>query len=139
MRIVLDANVLVSAIITPKGNAAKILDLLEQGKFDLVLSQPILEEISRVIEYPRIKGKYNLPEIYVSTFLEFLNSLVIEIPQEELNIIESDPTDNRYLECALASGANTIVSGDAHLFNLGEYQGILILSPASFHAMMTNK
>lgn len=139
MQIVLDANVLISAVISPKGNAAKILNFWEQGEFELVLSQTIFVEISQVINYPRIKEKYTLPQEYVEKFLGMIKNTIIDVSGEELNIIEADPADNRYLECAVATGANYIVSGDAHLLELGEYQGIVILSPASFLALLISK
>ena len=139
MRIGLDANVIISGIISPKGNAAKILDLWEQGEFDLVLSQPILDEIRRVLAYPRIKEKYNLPEQHISKFLELISNAIIELPLDELNVIEDDPSDNRYLECALASSASYIISGDAHLLQVGEYEGILIIPPTTYLTLLASK
>ena len=55
---------------------------------------------------------------------------------ETLDIIKYDETDNRYLECAVAGKADYIVSGDNHLLSIGEYKGIIILSPAAFVALL---
>lgn len=44
----------------------------------------------------------------------------------------ADPDDNKFLECAIAGGADYIVSGDAHLVEMEEYRGIQILTPAEF-------
>ena len=56
IKVVLDANIFVSAILTPKGKSAQILDLVVKRKIELVISQPILEEVRRVLFYPHIKN-----------------------------------------------------------------------------------
>ena len=53
-RIVIDTNILVSAILTPKGNPAKILKLVLEGKLNLIISPAILEETQQVLPYPRL-------------------------------------------------------------------------------------
>ncbi len=50
----------------------------------------------------------------------------------KLDVIESDPTDNKYLECAVEGKADLIISGDHHLTDLKAYRGIEIVSPAEF-------
>lgn len=63
-------------------------------------------------------------------------ALVVE-PQEDVDAIPEDPDDNRVLECAVAGAADCIVSGDVrHLLRLREYQGIHILSPTAFLALL---
>jgi predicted nucleic acid-binding protein len=51
-------------------------------------------------------------------------------------VIGADPTDNRVLECAVAGNAAYIVTGDKHLLDIKEYQGIIMLSPAGFLAFL---
>src|SRR3989304_8553845 len=100
MRVILDVNVLLSAAISGGGNPGKILDLWEKNQFDLVVSPPILEELERVIHYPKIQQKYRLAEEYVDNFLGLIgNQAIIVNPSKNLNVIERDPSDNRYLEC----------------------------------------
>jgi putative PIN family toxin of toxin-antitoxin system len=137
MQVVLDANVLISAVISSRGAPAQILRLWEEERFDLVVSQPILEELERVIHYPRIQQRYDLPEDDVARFLQLIRSgaIVVE-PNVEIAAIERDPSDNRYLECAIEAGASYIVSGDQHLLELGEFRGIVILPPAAFLAVL---
>lgn len=137
MRVVLDANVFISAVISSQGNPAEILRLWEQGRFDLAVSAPLLEELERVVHYPRIQKRYNLSEGYVQRFLRLISHMAIIVePSVELDVVEKDPSDNRYLECALAAGAAYIVTGDAHLLELREYQGIVILDPVGFLAAL---
>lgn len=69
IKAVLDANVIVSAILTSKGHPARILNKWRAGTFDLVLSLSILEEIGRVILYPRIKKRLNWSEVETNEFL----------------------------------------------------------------------
>jgi putative PIN family toxin of toxin-antitoxin system len=137
MQVILDANVLISAVISSRGAPAQILRLWEEERFDLVVSQPILEELERVIHYPRIQQRYDLPEDDVARFLQLIRSgaIVVE-PNVEIAAIERDPSDNRYLECAIEAGASYIVSGDQHLLELGEFRGIVILPPAAFLAVL---
>ena len=133
MRLVLDANVIVSALISGKGAPARILRAWENERFDLVVSPPILEEVERVCRYPKIQDRYNLPEESIQQFLGLIAGQAILVnPREEIQIIEIDPPDNRYLECALEGGAEFVVTGDRHILDLGEYRGVTILPPAGF-------
>ena len=137
MRVILDVNVLLSAAISGGGNPGKILDLWEKNQFDLVVSPPILEELERVIHYPKIQQKYRLAEEYVDNFLGLIgNQAIIVNPSKNLNVIERDPSDNRYLECAKEGNASYIVTGDKHLLELKEYAGIVILTPTWFLAIL---
>ena len=133
MRVVLDVNVLISAVISPRGTPAQILRLWEGEEFELTISPPILEELERVIHYPRIQERYNLSEEYVGQFLQSIGggATVVE-PAVQLSVIEKDPSDDRYLECAVASAASYIVTGDDHLLDLEEYGGAAILNPVEF-------
>ena len=56
MRVVLDTNVVVSAVLIRRGNERRILDAWRRGAFDLVISPPLLEELGRVLSYPRIRN-----------------------------------------------------------------------------------
>jgi predicted nucleic acid-binding protein len=56
-------------------------------------------------------------------------------PLEKIDAVPGDPTDNKVLECAVASGTDVIVSGDAHLLDLKEFRGIKIRRPTDFLAM----
>ena len=132
-RAVLDANVLVSALISSRGSPGEILAQWEQERFELVVSPAILEELQRVIRYPRFQERYHLPKDAVARFLDLISSQAILVyPERTVNIVHDDPTDNRYLECALAGEVNYLITGDRHLLELEAYEGILILPPAGF-------
>jgi len=133
IRAVLDCNVIVSAILSPKGIPAKILTALEAEQFQLLLSEPILEEIGRVLRYGKIAKRHRWSEEKLLAFLEDLAHLAILTPGKlNLAVIKDDPQDDRYLECAVEGEAEYVVSGDRHLLNLKEYNSIQILTPRAF-------
>lgn len=133
IRAVLDANVLVSAILSPRGIPAKVLTAWQAEQFHLVLSEAVLDEIDHVLRYPRITRRHRWSEEQLQGFLEDLAHLAIMTPgAAHLKVIAEDPPDDRYLECAIEGEAECIVSGDQHLLALGEYRGIRILTPRAF-------
>ena len=133
MIVVLDANVFMSAMISPQGAPAEILRLWEQAAFDVAISPAILQEIDRVIHYPKIQKKYNLAEKDIETFFRLIDSAAVLVtPTEMIDAVEQDETDNRYVECAVAANASYIVTGNKHLLGLKAYQSIEILRPAAF-------
>lgn len=137
MRVVLDANIYVSALISDKGNPAKIVSRWLNGEFEILLSQAIIDEILRVTTYGRIQRKYAKVRENRLEFVELLTEQSVWVePLQKLAVVPDDESDNRYLECAEAGGAQYIVTGDKHLLELGSYQGILIITPAAFVALL---
>jgi hypothetical protein len=133
MRVVLDANVFVSSILSVAGTPARILDAWRTERFQLLISDAILDEIGRVLRYPKIVNRHLWSEAKTERFLHSLASVAIKTPGSlTLNVITDDPSDNRYLECAVEGSADFIVSGDRDLLDLGNYQGIAIVQPAVF-------
>jgi uncharacterized protein len=133
MRVVLDANVLVSAILSPRGAPAQILTAWRAEQFDLVISEAILAELDRVFRYPKIAKRHRWSEEQLQAFLDNLSHIAILTPGVlTLAVITEDPPDDRYLECAVEGEAAYIVSGDRLLLRLGVYRGIRILTPRAF-------
>ena len=133
IRAVLDANVFISAILSEKGIPGKILRAWGDERFHLVTSEAILNEIARVLRYPNIARRHRWSETQLQAFLEDVQNLAILTPgQLTLSVIELDPSDNRYLECAVEGEASYIVTGDRHLLDLTQHQGIEILTPRAF-------
>ena len=133
IRAVLDANVFVSAVLSPKGVPAHILTAWRADRFHLVTSEAILQEIDRVLRYPRIRKRHRWMEEEIKVFVGDLGRLAILASGEHtLRVISEDPSDNRYLECAIQGEAEYLVSGDQHLLQLGAYQKIRIVTPRDF-------
>ncbi len=135
-RIVIDTNILVSAILTSEGNPAKILKLVLEGKLNLITSPAILEETRQVFNYPKLAKlmeKNNITRQEVYGFLDKMSRVALITPgQLEINAILEDPADNKIIVCALEGGADFIISGDHHLTDLKIFQGIKIVGPAAF-------
>jgi len=85
----------------------------------------------------KVKKRYQLTDEMISAYLLTvrLDSDLIEVTQQ-VNAVERDPDDNRVLACAIQAGADYVVSGDPHLVDLVTYQGIPILVPSSFLAVL---
>ncbi len=133
VRVVLDANVLVSAMISPRGAPARVVALWEEGAIGVAMSPATWEALRRVVAYPKLQ-RFLDPEL-VERLLRHLKAHVVWVePGATIAIIDRDPTDNRYLECAVAAGASFLITGDEHLLALGSYAGIQILAPAGFVA-----
>lgn len=112
IRVVLDANVVVSSLINPQGIPAQVLDAWRAERFQVVLSGAILDEIGRVLRYPRVAVYHRWSEERLRQWLEDFAHLAVMTPGIlNLEIIQEDSADNRYLECAVEGAAAYIVSG----------------------------
>lgn len=135
-RVVVDTNVVVSAVLNPKGKPAVVFDTVIDGDFLLIVSEAILEEVRRVFSYDKIKKlclKNGISQPEINTFVETLSDISFLVPGKlRLDIIKSDPADNKFLACAVEGQADFLVSGDHHLTELGTYQTIQIMPPADF-------
>ena len=136
LKIVVDTNVFLSGILSPGGAPAKLLELILADKVRLVISPLIIQEISRVIRYQKIielMQKRHLTLVEVESVILKILSVASIIPGK-MNIgrIVADPADDMFLACALEGQADFIVSGDHHLTDLQEFQGIKIIAPASY-------
>lgn len=137
MRVVLDANIFISALISSQGNPAMIINKWLSGEFDVLLSQPVVAEVLRVSGYERLQKKYKKIRQNRLEFVELISEQCIWLDTTEpLTIVTADESDNRYIECAVAGSASYIVTGDDHLLAVGEYKGIQILKPAAFVALL---
>ncbi len=143
MRVVLDTNVFVSALIAPRSIPAKILSLAREGKFALVISPKIIQEIRRVLGYPKIAArlkKHQVSTDEVEVFLEKITQAAHSTPGIlQVDTVQDDPADNDILACALEGEADFIVSGDHHFTDLKSFQGIRIVDPATFLGFFERK
>ncbi len=114
-RVVIDTNVVVSGLLF-EGGAAEIVDLWKQRKIEPLCSGDIIQEYIRVLAYP----KFALS----SSEIDFLLTQEImpwfEVVQVDRGkpYIKADPSDDKFIWCALAGNADAIISGDEHLLAL---------------------
>ena len=133
MRVVLDTNQHISALIRPNGNPAQILRLWHIGLIEVAISPPMLKELAVVVHRPRIQQKYNLLDADVAEYFEVLNAFAVVVPGAiVLDAVPDDPDDNIIIACAIEAEADVIISGDQHLLSLGSYHRIPIIKAADF-------
>ena len=127
-KVVLDTNCLVSAI-GWAGPPHRILLACLSGTLELCISPAILEELTEVLSRPRLALIAGNP--YLPAVLSWLHtSAHLVFPSITLDVVAEDPDDNRFIECAVESGAGVVITGDEHLANIKNYQGILFLRSA---------
>lgn len=133
MRVVLDANVFISGLISKQGPPGQILDAWLNRYFVLFVSPQIVAEITRVLAYPRIGTRLHPGQ---SERLLGLLKTACEwtVGELTLEILTPDPSDNIYLACAVEAQADYLVTGNQkHYFEAGNpYQGLQILTPRQF-------
>jgi putative PIN family toxin of toxin-antitoxin system len=137
VRVVLDTNIIVSAFLVALGTPARIVAAWRRGVFELVVSPALLAEYEEVLNYDRLRRRHRMTPEQIALEVQDIESLAIVVePDAVPSVIEADPDDDEVLACALAGEAEYIVSGDPHLLDLREYQGIRILSPAAFASFL---
>jgi len=137
LKVVLDANIFVSALINPHGKPAQILNYVFENKIRLFTSSSIIEELERVLSYSRLMKRHGLEKEELKEFISDLLSIMSLVEERKtIEVIMDDPSDNKYLSCALNAKVDFIVSGNVHLLNLKEYEGIRIATPAQLLEIM---
>lgn len=138
-KIVLDCNVLISGLMTPRGNPARILRLAYERNVELLVSPEIIKEYWRVLHYPKIAKrleKVGIPLAMAENILKNFNEIAtVTLGILEVKVIKNDPTDDKFLSCAVEGKADFIVSGDEHLLSVKEFENIIILTPQAFLEM----
>ncbi|MEO5966595.1 MAG: putative toxin-antitoxin system toxin component, PIN family [Candidatus Limnocylindrales bacterium] len=131
MRTVLDANVLISAILSPRGTPARLLLAWQGGAFELVVSPLLLAEVRRALAYPKLARLVASAD--ADAYVAWLgrSAEVAADPAGPPPVRSEDPGDD-YLIALAAAEAAVIVSGDAHLTSLAP--GIPVRTPAEFLA-----
>ena len=138
MRAVLDANVLVSARIRPEGPPGRIVEaFVRERRFDLVVSPATLDELRRVLGYPRLRKSLGLSKPEMDAWVGALGALATIVEGPVLRpVVAADPGDDIYIAAAIDGLAEFIVSGDRHLLDLREHEGIRIVKPREFLSVL---
>jgi putative PIN family toxin of toxin-antitoxin system len=128
VRIVLDTNVLISGVFFA-GAPYEILRAWSDGRFELVLSEEIIEEYQRVGE---ALGR-RFPGVSLWPILELIVTRArICLSPSLPEAVCDDPADDNFLACALAGRARVIVSGDKALLRTSGYGGVKVMTPRQF-------
>ncbi len=135
LRAVVDTNVLVSGL-GWSGPPATVVDAALSGGIQLVTSQPLLDELRRVLKYPRLSTVLRATGLTADEMVALVaDASVVVLPSRRVTRAR-DADDNRVLEAAVAGRAEVIISGDVDLRSLHEYEGVSILSASDFVARM---
>jgi putative PIN family toxin of toxin-antitoxin system len=139
-RAVLDTNVLVSSLVAEHGPPRRILDAWLEGRYVLVTSLHLVEELIHVLSYPRIAERLRLDEDELAAILAGLLSKA-EVTPGHLHLpgVTRDPKDDMVVACAKEGEADYIVSGDQDLLVLSEYEGIQVITPRRFMEILEKK
>jgi uncharacterized protein len=137
IRAVIDTNILIRSILNPNGPTGRILKELKAGRFHLLYSEPLLEELADVLGRPRFRNKYHVSADDVSDILSLIVQEGEEVSPSDSIEACRDPKDNKVLEAAFFGQADVIVTGDEDLFALHPFEGIQVLSLTAFLAQLT--
>lgn len=126
-RVVIDTNIYISAIFW-NGKPREVIDLGRDGKITIFTSLDIENEIAG-----KLKTTFKLAEEDVNQILLDFSTFTLPIRiNKQLIVVQDDPDDNKFIECAVECRANYIISGDRHLLNLKEYEGIKLIKSSEF-------
>ncbi len=132
-KVVVDTNVFVSGLRIVNSKPARLIDYWRNGQIDIVVSEEIVEEYLDVLSRPRLK-------IALQDVREVVRYLYMRVeivkPKRTFKVIIEDPSDNKFLECAVEGRAEYIISGGNHLLNLKEFEGVKIMSVADFLSLI---
>jgi putative PIN family toxin of toxin-antitoxin system len=128
IRVVVDTNVFVSSFFG--GNPRKIVDLWKTGEIALCLSKPIVDEYIEVLRWLGLQNENELDEL-LGLFAHGLH-VIFTAKTPELHVVERDPDDNKFIECAVALKAEFVITGDKALKAIQEYMNIKVVSPRDF-------
>jgi len=132
-KVVLDTQVLLRGAAAKTDTlTARIYDAWRAGRFVLLLSEPILDEIASVLQRPEVLQKLRLSALEARAVLVLLRRRSVLVSPTIRLAQSRDPADDRFLECAVAGDAHYLVSADPDLLSLDRVQGIPIIPPLTF-------
>jgi hypothetical protein len=127
VRVVFDANILISALTLPGGSGDRALNTVLDGQVTLLLSKPLLGETLGVLGRKFARNVEELARL--SVFFADLAEIIT--PRRKIDVLTDEP-DNRILGCATAGGAALIVTGDRAVLALGQFEGVEIITLREF-------
>lgn len=138
MRVVLDSNVVISSYLNASGSSGRIRTAFEKQRFELIVSDALLAEYEKVLNYPRVARLHAMSVMEVKEQIAGLRESAIVVPLAKIpNLIPEDPPDNDVVATAVSGEAEYIVSGDDDLHRLGRYEGIRVVTPVLFQELLS--
>lgn len=133
MRAVLDVNVLISAAMSPRGAPAQVLRQWAAGRFELVASPALIDELGRALAYPKVRRRVPQASALALAALIARSAHIVADAPANPSLVPGD-SDDAYL-IALAAGTRAVlVTGDHHLLDLPNRPGVM--TPRDFLALL---
>lgn len=132
MKVVIDTNVLVSAVLRDRTPEAVILFVLEQDDFTWIISDEILTEYKHVLARQRL----GIPELIQQRWLRLINTLTSIVTVDQTISFPRDPKDAKFLACALFASADFLITGDRDFSEAQRLVSTTILSVSQFKRLV---
>jgi putative PIN family toxin of toxin-antitoxin system len=129
VRVVIDTNVIVSALLFG-GTPGELISLWKNNLIRPLVSKKIIGEYIKVLSYPKFKLTEN--EIHYLIYSEILPFFDVIPSGSKERIVPDDPTDDKFIECAVSGKADYVISGDRHLLSLVICNDIKMVDPSQF-------
>lgn len=130
MRIVLDTNIVVSALVWG-GTPYRLLQAAVDGEIELVTSPALLDELRDVLSRSHLVPRLAAKQSSVTLAIDFYSQLALHVsPLAIPRVVPADPDDDHVIACAIAANAALVVSGDADLLAIGKHQHVEIVNAA---------
>lgn len=136
MRAVLDANVIIAAMLSGSGSPAEILRACNRGEFELLVSEALLDELARALAYPKLRRRVSIAEADAAVRWVRESATILSDAPGLPAIRSEDPGDD-YLIALASSERAALVSGDKHLLSLAS--DLPIFSPADFLRLLEDR
>jgi len=129
-KLVVDTSVVISASLKRESNPALIISLILRGDCRICVTEKIFAEYEEVLG----RGKFKkLDQVSVRELLTTLRSRALwVVPKVTIDNVAKDPHDNAFLECALESRANFLITGNIHHFPEKKFHHTSIVTPGEF-------
>ena len=124
LKVVIDTNVFISSVLTKGGKPSVVIKIWKRTrKYQLFYTEEII----------RVMTELNVDVSLVKDWDKTIRkNAILVVPTRKIEAIKEDPPDDKFIECAIESHADYIITGDKHLRRLKEYEGIKIINAAEF-------
>jgi hypothetical protein len=130
--IVIDTNILIASLFNQSSASAKIVEAAQNDELKNAWTTNIRKEAKLIVG--RVQKPLNMSGRDVEKFLNTIFKKPWKITNPpDVQVIEDDPDDDKFLACAMATDADVIVSNDEHLLNLNQYEGIEIMTSGAYN------
>ncbi|MCA1841406.1 MAG: putative toxin-antitoxin system toxin component, PIN family [Actinomycetota bacterium] len=129
---VVDADCLIAGTLAAVGAARELLDLWEDGEFELIVCPQLIHEVEKSLLHPRIADKYGITADETRALAHRLSEegLRSDDPRDPPGAVPDDPTDDYLIALTLSAEADFLVTRDRH-FDKVRIEGLRIVSPGA--------